>query len=686
MPSNAKRHRPPRFIFLFLTALIIAPASTESSFADLIFVARTTPRRLPPPISPLSQRRESETPDPATPVLRKSALAGALTLYSIGEPTDEEQLYLEFINRARANPTVEGERFKFTTDPDILEDYDFFGVDLDLMASQFAALSPAPPVSLNANLTAAARLHSRDMLDNQFQGHAGTDGSTINTRISAQSYNWSFIGENVFSSALSPWHGHAAFNVDWGGDASTGGMQNPPGHRRTIHEAGFKEVGIGVINGTNGTVGPQLVTQDFASRSGLTPLITGVAFYDFNGNNFYDPGEGIGGVTIKVAGAKFYAVSAVSGGYSVPVPASGTYTATFALSGSSEVQKTVVVSDNNSVKVDFIPSYNPPLISGPDNPALNQINTYQFTPVGGATGYQWKQNRRLPVVEAEGAENGLTRLSVQTSAGYDVIDDTIRASGRFSFHLAHPQPEDQVLTLNRVFTPKPTARLVFSSRLGIAGKAQTARAEISSDGGKSWRDVWNQTGTEDTGQSSFARQTISLNAFAGAEIMVRFRFDFTKGTFFDQTGPGTGFYIDDVVLTDTEELLDERIADISAVASFGLKPVEIGDYSLRVRAKLPNRLLPWGPAKPVTAQAGQSPALDLRITALRILSANQVQIDFEVSNASGAAFELQTAANVAGPWASDTGAAIQILEAERRFRANTSAGAAGARFYRVRTR
>ena len=41
------------------------------------------------------------------------------------------------------------------------------------------------------------------------------------------------------------------------------GMQNPAGHRRNIHNARFEEIGIGVINGTNGDVGPQLVTQDF---------------------------------------------------------------------------------------------------------------------------------------------------------------------------------------------------------------------------------------------------------------------------------------------------------------------------------------------------------------------------------------------------------------------------------------
>src|SRR5438045_241634 len=63
--------------------------------------------------------RLSEAPPPAPPALvaapddlltRQSLSAAAPALWSIGDPTDEEQLYLELMNRSRANPTAEGVR------------------------------------------------------------------------------------------------------------------------------------------------------------------------------------------------------------------------------------------------------------------------------------------------------------------------------------------------------------------------------------------------------------------------------------------------------------------------------------------------------------------------------------------------------------------------------------------------
>ena len=39
-----------------------------------------------------------------------SAIHGQPIQFSIGDPSDDEQLYLELINRARANPTAEAQR------------------------------------------------------------------------------------------------------------------------------------------------------------------------------------------------------------------------------------------------------------------------------------------------------------------------------------------------------------------------------------------------------------------------------------------------------------------------------------------------------------------------------------------------------------------------------------------------
>src|SRR5213075_2629711 len=309
--------------------------------------------------------RADLAPPPAPPIVQggapfslQSSTAPASQLYSIGQPTNEEQYYLELINRARANPTAEGIRLAVTTDPSVVSAYTAFAVNLVLMQAQFTLIAPAPPLSMNSDLMNAARAHSQNMLQNNYQGHSGPDGS-ITTRLAgytAGANGWS-IGENVYAYSKSVWYGHAGFEVDWGGSALSGGMQSPPGHRQNIHNPDFREVGIGNVIGSNGGssgVGPQLVTQDFGTTGGLSPFVTGVVYRDLNSNGFYDPGEGIGGVTVTIANVNNYAVTATSGGYSVPVPGSGSYNVTFSGGSVPTNQQSVNVSNSQNVKADYV--------------------------------------------------------------------------------------------------------------------------------------------------------------------------------------------------------------------------------------------------------------------------------------------------------------------------------------------
>src|SRR3954470_10237564 len=114
--------------------------------------------------------RAQVAPPPAPPVISSAPFSiepaepNTGQLYSIGDPTNEEQYYLELINRARANPTAEGVRLATTSDANVLAAYGSFGVNLVLMQSQFLLIPPAPPLSMNATLSTAARAHSLNML------------------------------------------------------------------------------------------------------------------------------------------------------------------------------------------------------------------------------------------------------------------------------------------------------------------------------------------------------------------------------------------------------------------------------------------------------------------------------------------------------------------------------------------
>lgn len=172
-----------------------------------------------------------------------SAMAAS---YSVGEPTNEETYMLEVINRSRSDANAEAQRMKNTTISYIQNTYSYFEVDLDVMVQQFATLpQTVQPLAMNAKLSAAARLHSEDMLKNVFQGHVSSSdpispnepGDEVDKRIERQGYAWSEVGENVASGVEEFEYAHYAFEVDWGSGAS--GMQVPPGHREAIHSTNY---------------------------------------------------------------------------------------------------------------------------------------------------------------------------------------------------------------------------------------------------------------------------------------------------------------------------------------------------------------------------------------------------------------------------------------------------------------
>jgi hypothetical protein len=546
--------------------------------------------------------------EPARP-----ARAAGTTLYSIGQPTADEQLYLELLNRTRADALTEALRLANTTNPDILAAYQFFGVDRQKFVDDTAGYPAVQPVSFEARIMEAARGHSAWMLVNGIQAHDQTDppGSTniVNTltdRLKAAGYfPFSAGGESVYTAAENPEHGHAGFEVDWGN--GPGGLQNPPGHRISNHNGAFREVGIGVLNGTgpNGT-GPQVVTIDFGSRPSLAPLVTGVAYYDLNGNQFYDRGEGIGGLTVNVSDASFHAVTAGSGGYTVPSTA-GARTVTFSGGGLTATNIFINLAGENQ-KVDLRLAYAPPTVNGPAAPAAGNPNTYAFTPVPGGTSYSWEVAQLQAWTGVEGAEGGATNVTFAVTGGYNPIS-AVKRSGSASFHLAHKAPvASQFFTLNTRVRPKPGAQLTFWKRLGFASDSEMAEAQVSIDGGLSWTSVWSQAGNSQATNSNliektFTQRTVDLSPYVGQNVHVRFGYLLFSGSFFSGDSDNHGLFVDDIAFTATDVLLGATNRAVTAGTSFTFVPPTTGTFLLSVQPRLGDQWFPAGPVLAVNAVA-----------------------------------------------------------------------------------
>jgi uncharacterized protein YkwD len=637
----------------------------------------------PPPHAPPTAPPIVVTNRPLRPLPQINPPEGA-TPYSIGQPTDEEQQYLEYLNRARSNPPAEGAILAATTDPNVLAAYNYFMVNLTEMQSQFDAITASPPLAMNAELTTAARIHSGDMFTNAYQGHIGTDGTDPGDRITAQGYVWDTYGENVFSYSYSVFYGHAGFEVDWGGSSATGGMQSPPGHRDNIHDSSFREVGVGVVDGsnttTNGTVGPQLVTQDLGATASGTPFITGVAYYDLNGNNFYDLGEGIGGATIQTPGSTYFAITANSGGYAIPITTNGNYTLTFSGPGFVTTQRVVTVSGLTNVKVDFTPGYSPPVLAGSNPAGVNENNAYSFNAIGGATNYQWMQTYLVSYTNVEGAEHGLTNVTVITSPGYSVITNTFHASGSYCFHLSHTNAMAGYIGLDPTLVPGANSQLSFAKQLGYATSDEVARAQISTNGGASWTDLWTEAGG--TLDSAFVSITNSLSSYAGLPCRIQFAYSINSGgSYYPQTDASVGLCLDNIAFTNTEQAQTPVTNSISS-NSLVFVPTSSGIYQLSVRALLPGRMLPWGPTLQVAAS--NLPPVTIQFSGSPVRSAGQVQTLFTVGNyRNGLPLQIQSASNPAGPWTPDTISTLQTVVSNSQFRL-TATNVNSHSFFRVR--
>jgi hypothetical protein len=257
------------------------------------------------------------------------------------QPTAQEVLVVELVNRARANPEAEAARLEIGLNDGIT------GTPITAAAKQ--------PLAHNLFLIDSARTHSQWMLDTDMFSHTGNNNSTATQRMVAAGYvfsgSWT-SGENI------AWGGTTGSNINLTSYAVSQheGLFRSPGHRENILNASFRELGVGQKQGHFFTDGnnylSSMLTQNFA-RSGSSYYLTGVVYSDNNNNDFYDVGEGLSGITITFNG-KSYPVYG-TGAYTIPI-SNGTYniTVTGDLLGSA-VYQTIQINNANT-KLDVIKS------------------------------------------------------------------------------------------------------------------------------------------------------------------------------------------------------------------------------------------------------------------------------------------------------------------------------------------
>jgi Ca2+-binding RTX toxin-like protein len=270
-------------------------------------------------------------------------------------PSDQEQLFLEYINEARLNPMANAARYITSYSPltssngSIQNAINYFQVSGSALQAAYNALVAVGPVAWNEALSTAAESHNAAMIAAQQQTHQAPGEPGLGTRLINAGYNFNSAAENVFAYTESVIQGHAGFMIDWGN--GPGGMQSPAGHRNSIMNAAYTEVGIAMDAEPSSAnpLGPYVVTQDFGARGKL--FVLGVAYSDNDNNDFYSIGEGRADLAVQVAARN--ATSTSSGGYAVEA-ASGAATITLTGGGlASAVTVTTTISGEN-IKLDVV--------------------------------------------------------------------------------------------------------------------------------------------------------------------------------------------------------------------------------------------------------------------------------------------------------------------------------------------
>jgi hypothetical protein len=290
------------------------------------------------------------------------------------EPTAAETLLTYLVNETRRAPDAAASR-----------------LSVFLPAEQ---RGPFAPLVVNESLLKAARLHSQDMLTNNFTGHGGSNGSSHGQRATLAGYANEYVAENVYGSngpypyADTP----EVFVVDM-----NDGWFKSSGHRANMLTADWTEFGGGVairLTPTGATRGTELFGSYDAG-----PFLTGVVFHDSNANRRFNVAEGLGGITVTATGptGTFSTSSLTAGGWALKVPA-GQYIVSASGGSFAGTSSAAITVGTDNMEVDFISGRsNPwvdfaeyvnaaPVLSTAATPTLPPVVIGTTTPRGGTVG------------------------------------------------------------------------------------------------------------------------------------------------------------------------------------------------------------------------------------------------------------------------------------------------------------
>lgn len=325
--------------------------------------------------------------------------------------------------------------------------------------------------------------------------------------------------------------------------------------------------------------------------------------------------------------------------------------------------------------------YSALVISGTNQPFVNVSNLYTCTVSANpsTTGYQWLVSPVTNGDFVDKALNGLTNFTISPAPLYAVITTPPAGPGS-CFHLCHTNPVPQLLQMKETIYLTNNTTLSFSSLLGYATSDETARAQISTDGGATWQDLFTEAGGNGSGETSFTPHTFSLGNYAGKTAQLRFDYDFSSGSYYPQASANVGWCLENITITNSQQLLSETTNSTSST-NFYFMPAQTGSYLIQTRGLIftdfPTDL---GVTKTVTAIVGP-PVIVVNAPAI---SGSQATIKFTLASGNASTFHLLQANQLGATWTTNTSAVFTTNVPGVSYQFTTTNGSA-TRFFRIVT-
>ncbi len=253
-------------------------------------------------------------------------------------------------------------------------------------------------------------------------------------------------------------------------------------------------------------------------------------------------------------------------------------------------------------------------VNGSATPPTTGAN-YTFNSITQADSYEVQVSTGSNAGWSEGAETASPLVIDGTAVSYELVQATVKRSGSNAFHLTLPNFEAgaQSFEIARDLVPAAGSLLTFHDLFRFVTTASRLSAEVSSDHGSTWTEVFGRNGNGSTSSSgwdtAFQPRSVSLSAWAGTPVRLRFIFRDNNSAFLG-TSTNLGVFLDDISVSNATQLLSPTVTAVPGnVTAFTLNAAAAGaplvagvTYYLRLRPNVGCRWFGYGTLKAVTAQ------------------------------------------------------------------------------------